>query len=394
MGQRWSTQAREAEPDASLAEGRLDALRPPLEASAKGSMPDAKILCILVHGIEGSSEDMQVWKERIEVQHPDWHFLLASSITPTCKVVGDGIDKLGNLLANEVTEHLKSLGGSISLHFICHSLGGLVARAALAGVMANAETARLDVSYGHFVSLNSPHLGIRSGHPFTCWKNMGDIVPGRLGLLRLVHQMTLQDRDSTEGSSDTLTSSDSGRSRSQGRPFLEQLADANGKHCQALGAFRQRTAVAATHWDVMVPCCTAAICSKNTFPSPSIFTGQVFPFWRLDAAVGFEGELLQYHESGGEAAAKFKQSIDEVQQQADSHQESDSRSDLLRKSSDSEVEFRPKMLHGLSSLTWGRVAYTVHFPFADVHLFSIGKDRKLRSWSIEFIDLMIKNLLQ
>lgn len=31
---------------------------------------------------------------------------------------------------------------------------------------------------------------------------------------------------------------------------------------QALGAFEQRTAVAASHWDVMVPCCTAAICSK------------------------------------------------------------------------------------------------------------------------------------
>ena len=29
-----------------------------------------------------------------------------------------------------------------------------------------------------------------------------------------------------------------------------------------MGAFEQRTAVAASHWDVMVPCCTAAICSK------------------------------------------------------------------------------------------------------------------------------------
>lgn len=29
---------------------------------------------------------------------------------------------------------------------------------------------------------------------------------------------------------------------------------------------------------------------------------------------------------------------------------------------------------GLSSLTWRRVTYTVHFPFADVHLFTIGKD--------------------
>ena len=39
-----------------------------------------------------------------------------------------------------------------------------------------------------------------------------------------------------------------------------------------------------------------------------------------------------------------------------------------------QVEFRPSMLQGLSSLYWRRVTYTVHFPFADVHLFTIGKD--------------------
>lgn len=47
--------------------------------------------------------------------------------------------------------------------------------------------------YGHFVTLNSPHLGVRSGHLFTCWKNLGDIIPGSLGLIRLIHQVTLQD---------------------------------------------------------------------------------------------------------------------------------------------------------------------------------------------------------
>jgi hypothetical protein len=48
-------------------------------------------------------------QERIELQHQDWHLLPASSITPTCRVVGDGIDKLGDLLAAEVTEYLNNL---------------------------------------------------------------------------------------------------------------------------------------------------------------------------------------------------------------------------------------------------------------------------------------------
>ena len=59
-----------------------------------------------------------------------------------------------------------------------------------------------------------------------------------------------------DGSSSTSSSRASG-----GRPFLEQLA--NDRYCRALGAFKSRTAVAATHWDVMVPCCTAAICAKT-----------------------------------------------------------------------------------------------------------------------------------
>lgn len=33
----------------------------------------------------------------------------------------------------------------------------------------NSLAAELSTRYGHFVSLNSPHLGVRSGHPFTCW---------------------------------------------------------------------------------------------------------------------------------------------------------------------------------------------------------------------------------
>lgn len=55
------------------------------------------------------------------------------------------------------------------------------------------------------------------------------------------------------------------------------------------------------------------LASRNTFPSPSIFTGHLWPFWRLDAAVGFEGELAQHQERAGDAAAEFKRSIDDVQ---------------------------------------------------------------------------------
>ena len=41
---------------------------------------------------------------------------------------------------------------------------------------------------------------------------------------------------------------------------------------------------------------------------------------------------------------------------------------------------------------WRRVAYTLHQPWwghGDVHLFTIGKDRKVLDWSIEFIDMLV-----
>ncbi|CAJ1346928.1 unnamed protein product, partial [Effrenium voratum] len=63
-----------------------------------------------------------------------------------------------------------------------------------------------------------------------------------------------------------------------------------------------------------------------------------------------------------------------------------------QRSSDYEVEFTPDMLKGLlMGPVWRRVVYTLHQPWvnADVHLFTIGKDRKVLGWSIEFIDLLI-----
>lgn len=385
MGQRWSLREALVKPGSEQQACRED-------------------LCVLVHGIEGSNQDMQIWQERLQLLRPEWHLLLAASISQTCRVVGDGIDRLGELLAREVLDALKEFGGrQVRLHFVGHSLGGLVARAALPLIAEAEEVEPEALEYGHFVSLNSPHLGVRSGHPFTCWKNLGDIIPQRLGLLRLIHQVTLQDREElTKAPAGSSISSSSGRGVP--RPFLEELADPTGAPSRALRRCASRSAVAASHWDVMVPCCTAAICAENTFPSPSLFTGYWWPFWRIDAAVGPDGLAARLRRPSAAAARwaapegaaeRFRRSVEEVSFSRQTSGASPARpGPRLRKSSDSEVEFVPDMLQGLSSLTWRRVTYTVHFPFADVHLFTIGKDRKLRSWSVEFIDLLIEGLLE
>ena len=58
-------------------------------------------------------------------------------------------------------------------------------------------------------------------------------------------------------------------------------------------------------------------CSKelrNPFPSPSILLGQWWPFWRVDAATDGgadgRGKLAQLQRSGGEAAERFRRSVE------------------------------------------------------------------------------------
>lgn len=55
---------------------------------------------------------------------------------------------------------------------------------------------------------------------------------------------------------------------------------------------------------------------RNTFESPNFFSHWC-PFWRVDAALGFDSEALRRcHEQGGERAEQFRQSVDQEAQAA------------------------------------------------------------------------------
>lgn len=69
------------------------------------------------------------------------------------------------------------------------------------------------------------------------------------------------------------------------RPFLEELADPTGAPSRALRRCASRSAVAASHWDVMVPCCTAAICAEW----PGGARGEGGGRWEVGAERGGEG---------------------------------------------------------------------------------------------------------
>ncbi|CAE7499871.1 miaB, partial [Symbiodinium sp. CCMP2592] len=150
---------------------------------------------VLVHGICGHARDFEVWEERLRAcERPDWVVRISEKITPHAKFAGSEVCKLGEMLAGEVIDWVKELQiqAGIVVHFVCHSLGGLVARAALPKICEELDDELPSVSYGHFITLNTPHLGVRGANLWMCWKNMGVLIP--TAAFSQIHQLTLQER--------------------------------------------------------------------------------------------------------------------------------------------------------------------------------------------------------
>ncbi|CAE8583614.1 unnamed protein product, partial [Polarella glacialis] len=275
---------------------------------------------------------------------------------------------------------------SVVLHFVCHSLGGLIARAALPELVPQLEALAppSKVTLGHFLTLSTPHLGVHPGGAVTRWKEL-------FRFSSLHRQVNLLD------------------GRLSGRPgekepcCLEKLAAREGEFRSFLLRFHQRTAVAATHWDIIVPFCTAAVCPSNPFPVAGPTESS---FWRVDAALGFDAQSsLVARAVGGEPAAAFAADLARLDRGclespvglSSQSFEAHSKSPLpWHCPNDGEVQFPEHMLLDLASVPWRRVAFTIHRPLrSQVHTFAIGKRQPSRvalRWSIEFIDMLLDTI--
>mmetsp|Transcript_26450 Transcript_26450/g.47462 ORF Transcript_26450/g.47462 Transcript_26450/m.47462 type:complete len:719 (+) Transcript_26450:1037-3193(+) len=113
-------------------------------------------LFVLVHGFQGNSFDMRLFKNNLALIYPDAVFL-CSSINETNT---DGpIEEMGQNLAREITcfiEESCPLSSIGRASFIGHSLGGLIIRAALP------QLEMLSSRMHAYISLSTPHLGYLS----------------------------------------------------------------------------------------------------------------------------------------------------------------------------------------------------------------------------------------
>lgn len=344
--------------------------------------------------------------------------------------------QLGDLLAREVLGWIQEIRErcetSVALNFVGHSMGGVTARVALPTILEGVATLAPGpaVKYGQFLSLNTPHLGVNG-------RNVAGLFGG------LAHTMFKKSWISEMGLSDGGIDTPC---------LLEEICDPTGPAFQALEAFEHRTAVAATHWDLMVPFSTGAICAANPFEPPKVTASA---FWRFEAACGFaeDSPVLQtcrLQAEGrlenqclpeldkcmlpvlaatarvrtrsalvGDESKELQCSGTTTSQPSSAGFATDegttvgkncsnagaptykrrrqqptqgwisSRSDSLRRS----VNYPKSMLANLGSeLSWRRVAFTLHMPVVgDVHTFPIGKGFGV-AWASSFVDVLIDTI--
>ena len=121
------------------------------EQALGGEASSGRQLVVLVHGYQASSFDMEPLSNYLRYKHPGLLCLVSS--------VNEGrteqpIEESAHRLAIEVKNYLNSLDGrEVEISFICHSLGGIIARASLKYLQLHRGR------FNQFVTIGSPHLG-------------------------------------------------------------------------------------------------------------------------------------------------------------------------------------------------------------------------------------------
>ena len=126
------------------------------EIKSKCAYDERSMLVVLVHGFQASSFDMQLIKREISKMLPVSVFLVSNA--NELDTDGD-ISLMGFRLAEEIKTFIARSfeEEEVILNFVGHSMGGVIARAALV------HLERYKNQMGFFFSLSSPHLGYLNG---------------------------------------------------------------------------------------------------------------------------------------------------------------------------------------------------------------------------------------
>ncbi|XP_058113801.1 uncharacterized protein LOC131256777 isoform X2 [Magnolia sinica] len=240
-------------------------------------------LVVMVNGIIGSADDWRYAAEQFVKKLPD-KVIVHRSECNSSRLTFDGVDLMGERLAEEVLSVVRRRPGVQKISFVAHSLGGLVARYAIgrlyvpipereASVISGNYLSEEGSSYStqclekhqegrvagldpmNFITFATPHLGSR-GHkqlPFLCG----------LPFLERRASQTAHWIVGRTGKHLFLTDNDDGRP-----PLLLRMVDDCDelKFMSALRSFQRRVAYANANFDHMVGWRTSSIRRQHELP--------------------------------------------------------------------------------------------------------------------------------
>ncbi|KDP43809.1 hypothetical protein JCGZ_23017 [Jatropha curcas] len=264
------------------------------DAAAAKAMVSPDHLVIMVNGIVGSSSDWKYAAEQFVKKLPD-RVIVHCSECNYSKLTFDGVDLMGERLAKEVLAVVKHKPDVRKISFVAHSLGGLVARYAIAklyedfpklglpGLSENSideehtnsmqcsdqpsEARIAGLEPMNFITFATPHLGSRGNKqlPFLCG----------LSFLERRASQTAHLIVGRTGKHLFLTDNDDGKP-----PLLLQMVNDSGdlKFISALRAFKRRVAYANANFDHMVGWRTSSIRRQHELPKPNfLVTDKKYP---------------------------------------------------------------------------------------------------------------------
>ncbi|WVZ92655.1 hypothetical protein U9M48_038702 [Paspalum notatum var. saurae] len=254
------------------------------EVAQGGGFPEH--LVVMVNGLVGSADDWKFAAEQFVRRMPDKVIVHRSQCNSATQTF-DGVDLMGERLANEVLSVVKQRSGVKKISFVAHSLGGLVARYAIGRLYepnnrraSSAGKSRDDVEHlegliaglepMNFITFASPHLG-SSGNKqarflLLFYEHMTfKSLPFLCGLPFLERRAseTAHLIVGRTGKHLFLTDNDDGR-----RPLLLRMVDDSGdlQFRSALRSFKRRVAYANANFDHMVGWRTSSIRRQHELP--------------------------------------------------------------------------------------------------------------------------------
>ncbi|XP_027356310.1 putative lipase YDR444W [Abrus precatorius] len=246
---------------------------------ASGQRPNPTHLIIMVNGLIGSAQNWKFAAKHFLKRYPEDTIVHCSECN-SAMLTFDGVDVMGERLAVEVISVIKRHPSVQKISFVGHSLGGLVARYAIARLYGRDISMELSQGNGHcereisdqecydrkyegkiaglepinFITSATPHLGSR-GHkqvPMFC---------GFRSLEKAVSRVSWV--FGKTGKHLFLTDSDNGKP-----PLLLQMVrdSEDMKFMSALQSFKHRVAYANVRYDQLVGWSTSSIRRRNELP--------------------------------------------------------------------------------------------------------------------------------